>query len=253
MGKKARRLKKSPHKTSHPGKRPRKRLNKTKLFIALAAIAGLANFSWQIYHKPLELWSLLPVNLAKTPTETWQAYGDEFIEYENNYLPATFLAALAQKESSGNPWASPGWIMRLSENYGRLYSPQSSAFGLLQITRPTLQQILQLCDRPQYTRYCALWNSRLFATDSIALTVLNLSHKMKKIERKFGIKKWNKSLKTKIAAIIHLCGEGVANRYARQGFRFGSIRYCGTHNVRRYVQSVKRLKRRFEKIAGRTH
>lgn len=227
-------------------KKSRKLIRRRYFIYILVCILGI-NFSWQIYKKPLEIWSLLPVNLAKTPTQTWTTYKEEFLRFENEYISATFLAALTQKESSGNPWASPGWIMRLTDNYEYLYGPQSTAFGLLQITKPTFHKTIKLCDNPTYQEYCGLWNTRLFASNSIALATLNLTHSMKQIEARFKIKHWNKQLKEKVAAIVHLCGEGVAKQFVRAGYRLSKNKYCGSHHLGSYIRSVTSLQRQFER------
>jgi hypothetical protein len=48
-----------------------------------------------------------------------------------------------------------------------------------------------------------------------------------------------------LAAVIHLCGAGVGNAYARGGFRFRGDQRCGDHNVHRYLAQVNLLKRQF--------
>jgi hypothetical protein len=52
-----------------------------------------------------------------------------------------------------------------------------------------------------------------------------------------------------LAAVIHLCGRGAGNAYARGGFRFRAGERCGDHDVRRYLAQVNALKRRFARLA----
>jgi hypothetical protein len=53
-----------------------------------------------------------------------------------------------------------------------------------------------------------------------------------------------------LAAIIHLCGEGAGDGYARRGFRFKRGQRCGDHDPRRYLARVDALKRQFARLAA---
>jgi hypothetical protein len=53
-----------------------------------------------------------------------------------------------------------------------------------------------------------------------------------------------------LAAIIHLCGDGAGDGYARRGFRFRSGQRCGDHDPRRYLAQVNALKRQFARLAA---
>jgi hypothetical protein len=53
-----------------------------------------------------------------------------------------------------------------------------------------------------------------------------------------------------LAAVIHLCGSGTGNAYARRGFRFKSGQRCGDHDARRYVAEINGLKRQFARLAA---
>jgi hypothetical protein len=52
-----------------------------------------------------------------------------------------------------------------------------------------------------------------------------------------------------LAAIIHLCGEGAGDGYARRGFRFRAGQRCGDHDPRRYLAHINALKRQFARLA----
>jgi hypothetical protein len=56
--------------------------------------------------------------------------------------------------------------------------------------------------------------------------------------------------KQDLAAVIHLCGPGVGQAYARNGFRLISRQRCGDHDVSRYLTKVNGLKRQFAKLAS---
>ena len=53
-----------------------------------------------------------------------------------------------------------------------------------------------------------------------------------------------------LAAVIHLCGRGAGNAYARGGFRFRAGERCGDHDVHRYFAKVNALKRQFGRLAA---
>jgi len=53
-----------------------------------------------------------------------------------------------------------------------------------------------------------------------------------------------------LAAIIHLCGDGAGDGYARHGFRFNAGQRCGDHDPRLYLARVNALKRQFARLAA---
>ena len=53
-----------------------------------------------------------------------------------------------------------------------------------------------------------------------------------------------------LATIIHLCGSGAGNAYARRGFRLRRGQRCGDHDPRRYLAEVHALKLQFARLAA---
>ncbi len=51
--------------------------------------------------------------------------------------------------------------------------------------------------------------------------------------------------KQDLAALIHLCGAGAGDAYARRGLRLMPGQRCGDHDVRSYLGQVNALKRQF--------
>jgi hypothetical protein len=49
--------------------------------------------------------------------------------------------------------------------------------------------------------------------------------------------------------VIHLCGAGAGDTYARRGLRIAPGQRCGDHDVRTYVQRVNTMKKQFAGIA----
>jgi hypothetical protein len=56
--------------------------------------------------------------------------------------------------------------------------------------------------------------------------------------------------KQDLAAVIHLCGAGTGETYARRGFRLTPGQRCGDHDVRAYLERVNRMKRVFARLAS---
>jgi hypothetical protein len=57
--------------------------------------------------------------------------------------------------------------------------------------------------------------------------------------------------KQHLAAVIHLCGAGAGDVYARRGFRFIEGQRCGDHDPRIYVAHIDALKKEFSRAAAR--
>jgi len=59
-----------------------------------------------------------------------------------------------------------------------------------------------------------------------------------------GIRAATPAQKENLAALIHLCGAGVGDRYAKRGLHFAPGLRCGDHDAARYIARVAR------KLAG---
>jgi len=56
--------------------------------------------------------------------------------------------------------------------------------------------------------------------------------------------------KQDLAAVIHLCGAGAGDTYARRGFRLTAHQRCGDHDVGVYLARVNTMKRVFARLAA---
>ena len=56
--------------------------------------------------------------------------------------------------------------------------------------------------------------------------------------------------KENLAAMIHLCGAGAGERYARRGLRLVAQQRCGDHDVRAYLNRVQGMKTVFLRLAA---
>jgi hypothetical protein len=55
--------------------------------------------------------------------------------------------------------------------------------------------------------------------------------------------------KQDLAALIHLCGPGAGDGYARRGFRLLPGQRCGEHDARAYLARVNAMKRVFARLS----
>jgi len=58
--------------------------------------------------------------------------------------------------------------------------------------------------------------------------------------------------KQELAAVIHLCGAGAGDGYARRGFRLIARQRCGDHDARLYLAHIKAMKGVFDRLAARS-
>jgi hypothetical protein len=56
--------------------------------------------------------------------------------------------------------------------------------------------------------------------------------------------------KQRLAALIHLCGPGVAGPFVRRGFAPAPGQRCGTHDVRAYLERVESMEKKFAALAS---
>jgi hypothetical protein len=54
-----------------------------------------------------------------------------------------------------------------------------------------------------------------------------------------------------LAAVVHLCGAGAADLYARRGFRLSAGQRCGEHDPRDYLARVDGYSREFARLEAR--
>lgn len=231
-------------------------------FVVVAILAlGLwaaGNWAYHAVRKPTEL--LFPVSdlLAKTPAETWREYGPVFRKHATPVITSEFLAALAQIESAGNPLAQTYWRWNLSWHPLEVYRPASSAVGMYQITDGTFAQTRRECrpepagDSTPAPGSCWLDSlySRVVPGEAIELTATLLDGAVAGTLRRQRIARATRQQKQDLAAVIHLCGAGAGEGYARRGFRLTPGQRCGDHDVRGYLARVNVMKRVFARLAS---
>ena len=235
-------------------------------FVIIACVAGIlalwfaANWGYQVIRKPAELFFPVSGALSKTPPETWRQYEPIFRGHSTAVMTPAFLAALAQVEGAGNPVARTSWRWQLTWNPFELYRPASSAVGMYQITDGTFREAQRYCIRdhavvergPWYAMRSCWFNSlytRVVPSHAVELTAALLDRSVTTTMGRQRIATATLQQKQDLAAVIHLCGAGPGDAYARRGFRLTAGQKCGDHDVRGYLAHVNAMRRQFVRLA----
>jgi len=228
-------------------------------FVLWAAVNGV----YQVIKKPTELFFPVSGTLDKQPSETWSEYERIFRKHSTSAISAEFLAALAQVEASGNPVARTYWRFSWTLDPLEIYRPASSAVGMYQITDGTFDQARRFCihrhavvqDGPWYAWRSCWFNwlyFRVVPSHAVELTSAYLDRAVAGAIARYGISSATPAQKENLAALIHLCGAGVGDRYAKRGLHFAPGLRCGDHDAARYVARVNVMKRVFTALAARS-
>jgi len=229
--------------------------------VLLVAVWSAVNWMYQVVRKPTELFFPVSGALSKAPAETWRQYGPLFHEHSTATITPDLLAALAQMEGSGNPVARTYWRWRLSWNPLELYQPASSAVGMYQLTDPTFQEARRYCIHDHVVVEDGPWNAprscwfnslytRVVPSHAVELTAALLDRTVSRTLERHHVTTATLRQRQDLAAIIHLCGAGAGNAYARRGFRLTAGQRCGDHDPTRYLAEVNAMKRQFVRLAG---
>jgi hypothetical protein len=229
------------------------------VFVALILSVAI-NWIYQVLRKPSEL--LFPVSgaLFKTPTETWGSYAPLFSEYSTPVMTPDLLAAIAQVEGSGNPMVRTYWRLSWKLHPFEIYRPASSAVGMYQITDGTFAEAKHYCihahavvmEGSWHSRQSCWFNgvySRIVPANAVELTSAYLDRNVSAILERHRIVGASLRRKQDLAAVIHLCGAGAGDAYARRGFKLSTGQRCGDHEVRVYLARVSGMKAVFDRIA----
>jgi hypothetical protein len=236
-----------------------------QVIVGLAALGTLllaTNWAYQVIRKPSELFFPVSGTLHKTPTQTWQHYAPIFRRHSTRVMTPEFLAAIAQVEGSGNPVARTFWRWSMTSKPFDMYRPASSAVGMYQLTNGTFAEARRYCihnhevvaDGPWHDPRSCWFNSlytRVVPSHAVELTAAYLDHRVTGSLKRRGIRRASLAQKQNMAAVIHLCGAGAGERYARRGFRLAGGQRCGMHDVRGYLARVNAMKAVFGCLAER--
>lgn len=107
-------------------------------------------------------------------------------------------------------------------------------------------------DGPWYDARSCWFNSlytRVVPSHAVELSAALLHRSVADIMGRLRIATATLRQKQDLAAVIHLCGAGPGNAYARHGFRLTDGQRCGDHDVRGYLAQVNAMKRQFIRLA----
>ena len=130
---------------------------------------------------------------------------------------------------------------------------------MFQITDGTFAEARRYCihnhlvvdDGPWHDPRSCWFNAlytRVVPSDAVEMTAALLDRTVARTLESNRIAGTSLKQRQDLAAVIHLCGAGVGNAYARGGFRFRGDQRCGDHDVHRYLAQVNLLKRQFARL-----
>jgi hypothetical protein len=227
----------------------------------LVAVVFAANGLVQVVRKPTELFFPVSGTLNKLPPETWRRYEPLFRAHSTAVMTPDFLAALAQVEGAGNPVARTYWRWQLVSSPFDVYRPASSAVGMYQITDGTFREARRYCIHDHAVVEDGPWNdlrscwfnslyTRVVPSHAVELTSALLDRSVASTLQRHRIAAATLEQRQDLAAVIHLCGAGVGDAYARRGFRLTAGQRCGDHDLRGYLARVDAMKRVFGRLAA---
>jgi hypothetical protein len=229
-------------------------------FFVLLLLSVAANWIYQVVRKPTELFFPVSGSLNKTPTETWRQYAPFFKAYSTSTMTPELLAAIAQVEGAGNPVARTYWRWTWTRQPFEMYRPASSSVGMYQMTDGTFAEARRLCIRDHavvddgpWSDWHSCWFNGLYTRiapgDAVELTSAYLDRSVASILERHRLAAVPLARKQELATIIHLCGAGAGDEYARRGLRLGAGQRCGDHEAHVYLSRVNAMKQEFSRLA----
>ncbi len=231
---------------------------------ALVIAAWFAvNLAYQVVRKPSELFFPVSGTLYKSPAETWATYASLFEAHATPVVTADLLAALAQVEGSGNPVVRTYWRWTLTSQPFEIYRPASSAVGMYQMTDGTFAVARRYCVHDHVVVEQGPWNAfrscwfnglytRVVPSHAIELAAAYLDRQVTTILARHRGPSATLAQRQRLAALIHLCGAGAGEVYARRGLYLAPSQRCGDHDVAAYLARVRAMQDVFVDLAART-
>ena len=228
--------------------------------VILAVLAVTVNFLYQVIRKPTELFFPVSGTLYKSPAETWDQYESIFRRHSTAVMTPEFLAALAQVEGSGNPIVRTYWRWSWTPGPFEMYRPASSAVGMYQITDGTFEEAKRFCIHDHAVAEDGPWNDwhscwftglyfRVLPSHAVEMTSAYLDRGVSDALKRHQIRSATLRQKQNLATLMHLCGVGAGNLYARRHFQLAPGQRCGDHSAAGYIAKVESMKRVFTQLA----
>ena len=132
---------------------------------------------------------------------------------------------------------------------------------MYQITDSTFSEARHYCIHNHAVAEDGPWNdwhscwfnslySRVIPAHSAELTAAYLDHNIRAIRERRRLYGVTPQHELELAAVIHLCGAGAADEYARRAFRLGGEQHCGDQDVRAYIGRIDAMRAVFYRLAG---
>src|ERR1700722_12548103 len=240
--------------------RPAPRPAKIIMGVLMVLILWLiSNWIYQVVRKPSELFFPVSGTLYKSPVETWAEYAPIFKKYSTDVMTPHLLAAIAQVEGSGNPVARTYWRWSWTSQPFEVYRPASSAVGMYQITDGNFAEARRYCIRDHLVVEDGPWNdwhscwfnslyARVITSNAVELTSAYLDRSVALILERHRMSSTALLQKQMLAALIHLCGAGAGDEFARRRFRLAEGERCGDHQARAYIERVETMQSVFSRL-----
>jgi hypothetical protein len=84
----------------------------------------------------------------------------------------------------------------------------------------------------------------------VELTSAYLDRGVAEALQRHGIRSATLAQKQNLATLMHLCGVGAGNLYAKRGFRLTPGQRCGDHSAAGYLAKVQSMKEVFVRLAA---
>ena len=132
---------------------------------------------------------------------------------------------------------------------------------MYQITDGTFAEARRYCVRDHAVVEAGAWHDpracwfnglylRVVPSHAVELTSAYLNVRVAGILARQRIGAATLRQKQDLAAVIHLCGAGAGEAYARRGFKLTEGQRCGDHDVRAYLERLEAMKRTFARLAA---
>jgi hypothetical protein len=169
------------------------------------------------------------------------------------------LAAIAQVEGSGNPVARTYWRWSWTSQPFEVFRPASSAVGMYQITDGNFAEARRYCIRDHVVVADGPWNdwhscwfnglyARVIPRDAVELTSAYLDRSVASILERHRLNSAPLLQRQSLAALIHLCGAGAGDEFARRKFRLSEGQRCGDHQARAYLERIEVMQGVFTRL-----
>jgi hypothetical protein len=125
---------------------------------------------------------------------------------------------------------------------------------MFQITDATFQAARRYCIHDHVVAEKECWfnglYTRVIPSHAVEMTAALLDRDVTTTLARHRIVTATLRQRQDLAALIHLCGAGAGDAYARRGFRLTAGQRCGDHDVARYLAQINALKQQFVRLAA---